>query len=128
MELPKLNNVPAVARVQRLTSKPALKDAIWRHHGIATLICAELDITYAQFHRAVRKWGLEEDVRNAKQDLMERAYAEISAILESSKSESSRLKAAELVLRQRGGQAATEVTVNRDGDVDIRTIFGIGDK
>ena len=55
------------------TDKEGLKDCIWRNHGIITLCCHELDISYCQFWQAVRRWELLEELEKAKKLLMDKA-------------------------------------------------------
>ncbi len=74
-------------------------ELIWKHHGISTLICAELDVNYCQLWAALRKWELVDELRKAKESFIDEAHKTIFDVMQSSKSESNRLKAAELVLR-----------------------------
>lgn len=125
MTLPSLNNLPAVAPVKKLTNKKQLQETIWESHGILTIICAKLNLTYHQCHNAIKKWGLEEDLRQAKEALISEAEQAIFDALHS-KSESIRMKAAELVMRTCQPRQGAEVIIkNGDAETTVKAIFGI---
>lgn len=82
----------------QLVNKEQLTKIIYAFHGIVPTICHALEVTEHGFWVAVGKWDLKEVVEDAKRGLVEQALKVLSDSLES-KSESTRLRAAELVLR-----------------------------
>lgn len=107
------------------TDKEGLKDCIWRNHGIVTLCCHELDLTYCQFYQAARRWDLMEDLKKAKEMLLDKAKSVLFDSLDS-KSESTRLRAAETVMRHSAPPPSQEVTIKEgEKEIEIRQIFGI---
>ena len=84
--------------VFQLVNKEQLTKIIYAFHGIVPTICQALEVSEHGFWVAVGKWGLKEVVEDAKRGLVEQALKVLSDSLES-KSESTRLRAAELVLR-----------------------------
>lgn len=117
------NTVPSI------TTKEELRELIWKYHGIVTLVCAHLDISYCQFYKAVRNWELMDELKKAKQLFLDKAQAVIFDSLDS-KSESTRLRAAETVMRH-SAPPTQEVTIKEGDDgqkeIQIRQIFGIQD-
>lgn len=117
--------------VPSITTKEELKELIWKYHGIVTLVCTHLDISYCQFYKAVRTWELMDDLKKAKEMFLDKAQAVIFDSLDS-KSETTRLRAAETVIRHSAPQPAQEVTIKEGDDgqkeIQIRQIFGISDE
>ena len=128
MKLPNLRGKkPNKKSVFDLTNKEDFTELIWKCHGIITLVCCELDITYTQFYRALHKWELENELKEAKQAFVSRAEATLYDALDS-KSESTRLRAADTILRYSTPRQTQEITVKSgDTETTIRSIFGIGE-
>lgn len=126
MKLPNLKNKPSNKEsVFDLTTKEAFAELIWKHHGIITLVCAELDINYPQFYKAVRRWKLEEELKKAKETFISEAEATIYEAMKS-KSEGTRLKAADMVLKYSTPKQTQEITVKTgDTETTVKNIFGI---
>lgn len=127
MRLPNLSGIPPnPVPVHKLTTKEGMKELIWKNHGVITLVCLELNISYTQFWRAVHKWGLDDELRAAKQMFVEKAQETLFNALES-KSESTRITAASTILRYSTPRQTQEITVkNGDTETTIKNIFGIG--
>lgn len=127
MKLPNLSGIPPnPTPVNKLITKEGMRELIWKNHGIITLCCIELQISYTQFWRAVHKWDLDDDVKAAKQMFVEKAQETLFNALES-KSEGTRIKAAETILRHCSPQKPTqEITVkNGETETTIKNIFGL---
>lgn len=107
---------------QKMT-KDIFKDLIWKYHGIITLVCMELNINFPQFYRAVDKWDLREELKKAKQAYIDAAEATLFEALDS-KDESTRLRAADTILKYSKPKQGQEIVV-KDGEVSIKSIFGI---
>lgn len=109
-------------------NKDLFKDLIWQCHGIITLVCCELNCSYVQFYRALKKFGLEEELKKAKEAFLSVAEATLFESL-GSKSEGNRLKAASEVLKYCAPHPQQEITVKTGDDgqkeIQIRQIFGI---
>lgn len=115
MKLPNLSGKKKNPKsMSQLTNKDELRELIWKHHGIITLVCCELDCSFTQFYRAVHKWELDEDLKKAKEAFVSAAEATLYESL-SSKSEGTRLKAADMILRHCAPNNGTSVTV-KTGD------------
>lgn len=126
MKLPNLSGLPPnPTPVHKLVTKEQMKELIWKMHGIITLVCLELQISYTQFWRAVHKWELDDEVKAAKQMFVEKAQETLFCALDS-KSEGTRLKAADTILKYSTPRHTQEITVkNGDAETSIKTIFGI---
>lgn len=61
------NTVPSI------TTKEELRELIWKYHGIVTLVCTHLDISYCQFYKAVRTWKLMDELKKAKEMFLDKA-------------------------------------------------------
>ena len=109
-------------------TKESLSETIWRHHGILTLICAELDITYPQLWNQMRKFDLVGDLKRAKETFVSEAEATIYESLKS-KSEAARLKAADLVMKYSTPKTEQTTISVKNGDciTEIRKVFGLED-
>lgn len=115
------NTVPSI------TTKEELRELIWKYHGIVTLVCAHLDISYCQFYKAARKWELMDELKKAKEMFLDKAQAVIFDSLDS-KSETTRLRAAETVMRHSSPPPSQEVKVEtEDSTITVKSIFGIGE-
>lgn len=119
------NTVPSI------TNKEEMRELIWKYHGIVTLVCTHLDISYCQFYKAVRTWELMDELKKAKALFLDKAQAVIFDSLDS-KSETTRLRAAETVMRHSVSPPSQEVTIKEGDDgqkeIQIRQIFGISDE
>lgn len=91
-----------------------MRELIWSCHGIITLVCCQLDVSYTQFWRAVHKWELDEDLKKAKQAFVSAAEATLFEAL-GSKSEGTRLKAADMILKYSTPRQTQEITI-KSGD------------
>ena len=111
-----------------VTDKEGLRALIWQYHGVVSLVCAHLDISYCQFYQAARRWDLMEDLKKAKEMLLDKAKSVLFDSLDS-KSESTRLRAAETVMRHSSPPPFQEVTIKEgEKEIEIRQIFGISDE
>ena len=126
MKLPNLSGKKKNPKsMSQLTNKDELRELIWKHHGIITLVCCELDCSFTQFYRAVHKWELDDDLKKAKEAFVSAAEATLYEAL-SSKSEGTRLKAADTILKYNTPRQSQEITV-KTGDVEttVKQIFGL---
>ena len=128
MKLPNLSGKKRNKKpVHELTDRDGFIELIWRHHGIITLVCCELDISYTQFYRALHKWELEDELKKAKEAFISAAEATLFESLQS-KSEGTRLKAADTILKYSMPRNTQEITVKSgDTETTIKSIFGIGE-
>ena len=126
MKLPDLQGTPKNPKsVFALIDKDSLRDIIWKCHGIITLVCCELDINYPQFYMAVRRYGLEDELKKAKEALISSAEATLYEALDS-KYESTRIKAADTILKYSAPKKQQEITVKNGGtELTVKEIFGI---
>lgn len=82
-------------------------------------------MNYPQFWRAIRKWGLEEELKRAKEAYLDKAQKVLIDSMDS-ESEITRLKAAEVALKYSTPKSAQEITVrNGDTETTVRSIFGV---
>lgn len=126
MKLPNLSRIPPnPTPVHKLITKDEFKELIWKNHGIITLCCAELSISYPQFYRALHKWELEDELKKAKEAFISAAEATLFESLQS-KSEGTRLKAADAILKYSTPRHTQEITI-KSGDVEtsVKSIFGV---
>ena len=114
------NTVPSI------TTKEELKELIWKYHGIVTLVCNHLDISYCQFYKAARTWELMDDLKQAKSMFLDKAQSVIFDSLDS-KSESTRLRAAETVMRHSAPPSQEVKVETEDSTITVKSIFGIGE-
>lgn len=126
MKLPNLSGKKKNPRsIFELTDKESLKELIWKNHGIVTLVCCELNCSYTQFYRAVHKWELDDELKRAKQAFVSAAEATLFEAL-NSKSEGTRLKAADTILKYSTPRSGQEITIKSgDNETTIKQIFGI---
>ena len=126
MKLPNLSGKKRNKKpVHELIDRDGFIELIWRHHGIITLVCCELDISYPQFYRALHKWELEDELKKAKEAFISAAEATLFESLQS-KSEGTRLKAADTILKYSTPRHTQEITI-KSGDVEtsVKSIFGV---
>ena len=128
MKLPNLSGKKRNKKsIFEITDKERFVDLIWKHHGIITLVCCELDINYPQFYYALRKWELEDELKKAKEAFISAAEATLFESLQS-KSEGTRLKAADTIIKYSMPRNTQEITVKSgDTETTIKSIFGIGE-
>lgn len=126
MKLPNLSGKKRNKKpVHELTDRDGLIELIWKHHGIITLVCCELDISYTQFYRAVHKWELEDELKKAKEAFISAAEATLFESLQS-KSEGTRLKAADTILKYSTPRHTQEITIKSgDTETTVKQIFGV---
>ena len=126
MKLPNLSGKKRNKKpVHELTDRDGLIELIWKHHGIITLVCCELDISYTQFYRAVHKWELEDELKKAKEAFISAAEATLFESLQS-KSEGTRLKAADTILKYSTPRHTHEITIKSgDTETTVKQIFGV---
>jgi hypothetical protein len=126
MNLPNLSGKGGNKKsIFELTDKEKFKELIWRCHGIITLVCCQLDCSYTQFYRALHKWELDDELKAAKQAFVSAAEATLFESL-NSKSEGSRLKAADMILKYSTPRQTQEITVKTgDTETTVKQIFGL---
>lgn len=126
MKLPNLSGKKRNRKpVHELIDRDGLIELIWKHHGIITLVCCELDISYTQFYRAVHKWELDEELKQAKKAFISAAEATLFESLQS-KSEGTRLKAADTILKYSTPRQTQEITIKTgDAETTVKQIFGV---
>ena len=126
MKLPNLSGKKRNKKpVHELIDRDGFIELIWKHHGIITLVCCELDISYTQFYRAVHKWELEDELKKAKEAFISAAEATLFESLQS-KSEGTRLKAADTILKYSTPRHTQEITIKSgDTETTVKQIFGV---
>lgn len=126
MKLPNLSGKGGNKKsIFELTDKESFKELIWRCHGIITLVCCQLNCSYTQFYRALHKWELGDELKAAKQAFVSAAEATLFESL-NSKSEGSRLKAADMILKYSTPRQTQEITVKTgDTETTVKQIFGL---
>lgn len=60
---------PKLPALWKRCSKEEFMDLIDKKMGVVTSCCNELDCTFTQFYSAVKHWGLQEHLTNAKEAL-----------------------------------------------------------
>ena len=119
--------------VYKRYSREEVEKVIEDNYGIVTIICDLLDCTANQFYKAVDKYGLREELKEAKNNLV--GVAE-KAILECLRSENEnvKLKSAEITLKSLGKdtwsqtpqvQITQNVVSDEEKKIEIKNIFGI---
>lgn len=126
MKLPNLSGKKRNKKpVHELIDRDGFIELIWKHHGIITLVCCELDISYPQFYRALHKWELEDELKKAKEAFISAAEATLFESLQS-KSEGTRLKAADTILKYSTPRHTQEITIKSgDTETTVKQIFGV---
>lgn len=61
---------PRLPSLCRRYSEDEIRDSIERHFGVVTAICNDLDCTYSQFYKAVKKLDLQDFLAVAKRNLI----------------------------------------------------------
>ena len=113
--------------------KEEVEKIIEDNYGIVTLICGLLDCTAKQFYKAVDKWGLRDELKEAKQSLVGIAEKAILDCLRSD-NENIKLKSAEITLKSLGKdtwsqtpqvQIQQNIVSDEEKKIEIKNIFGI---
>lgn len=127
------NNLqPKLPPLKDRYTKEQIKTCIEKHYGVVTRICNELDCTYAQFYKTIKQLGLQEDLTEAKKNLVSLAEKTLLEAL-ASVDEKTRVDVAKYILKTQGKvfgwnegpQIAQQINVQ--GEVSIKEIFGIDD-
>lgn len=113
-------------------TKEQLEECIDRHLGVVTSICNDLDCTYSQFYKAVKHYGLDGKIAEARKAIVAEAEGALMEALRS-RDERLRLDAAKYTLSRLGKDAgwgdvpmAVAVEVSKDEKAQaIRAIFGL---
>ena len=122
--------LPAVYKRYR---KEEVEKVIEENYGIITLICSILDCTAKQFYKAVDKYGLREELKEAKNNLVSVAEKAIFDCLRS-QNENIKLKSAEITLKSLGKdtwsqapqvQIQQNIVTDEEKKIEIKNIFGI---
>ena len=127
---------PKLPPLDQRYSREQLEECIERQYGIVTAICNELDCTYSQFYKAVKKLQLQTELAAAKKNLCSMAEQVILNAL-ASPDEKTRIDAAKYTLSRVGKDlgwgdapfAAVQVEVSpTEKAAQIRAVFGIPPK
>ena len=127
------NNLqPKLPPLKDRYTKEQIKTCIEAHYGVVTRICNELDCTYSQFYKTIKQLGLQEDLAEAKKNLVSLAEKTLLEAL-ASVDEKTRVDVAKYILKTQGKafgwnegpQIAQQINVQ--GEVSIKEIFGIDD-
>ena len=119
--------------LEKRYTKEEVEQIIEEHYGILTIICALLDCTPKQFYKAIDKWNLREELKDAKNNLVGVAEKAILDCLRS-ENENIKLKSAEITLKSLGKDTwsqtpQVQITQNLVSDeekkIEIKNIFGI---
>lgn len=110
-------------------TKEQVEEAIYKHSGLTYDICVELDCTPKQLFMKIDKYGLREEMHNARKHLVAKAESTLAELLASS---NDKLKAevAKFILERLGrdegwGQNPQIVQQIDTTDGSIKQIFGI---
>ena len=132
--LPKIFNKNSVLpAVYKRYTKEEVEKVIEDNYGIVTIICNLLDCTAKQFYKAVDKYGLRDELKEAKQSLVGVAEKAILDCLRS-ENENIKLKSAEITLKSLGKdtwsqtpqvQITQNVVSDEEKKIEIKNIFGI---
>ena len=119
--------------LEKRYTKEEVEQIIEENYGILTIICALLDCTPKQFYKAIDKWNLREELKDAKNNLVGVAEKAILDFLRS-ENENIKLKSAEITLKSLGKDTwsqtpQVQITQNLVSDeekkIEIKNIFGI---
>ena len=64
------NLKPKLPPLKDRYTKEQIETCIEKHYGVVTRICNELDCTYSQFYKAVKSFGLDQMLADAKKNLV----------------------------------------------------------
>ena len=133
-KLPKIFNKNSVLpAVYKRYTKEEIEKVIEENYGIVTIICNLLDCTAKQFYKAVDKYGLREELKEAKNNLVSVAEKAILDCLRS-ENENIKLKSAEITLKSLGKdtwsqtpqvQIQQNIVSDEEKKIEIKNIFGI---
>ena len=133
-KLPKIFNKNSVlTAVYKRYTKEEVEKVIEDNYGIVTLICNLLDCTAKQFYKAVDKYGLRDELKEAKNNLVSVAEKAILDCLRS-ENENIKLKSAEITLKSLGKdtwsqapqvQIQQNIVSDEEKKIEIKNIFGI---
>lgn len=138
-ELPPMNVPARLPPLWKRYSKAEISASIEKNYGIITLICNTLDCSYSQFYSCIKKYNLEEFLKQQKQNLVSMAEKTILNAMTQQENLQLALKAAEITLKSRfaqdngwgTGPAQTQVNIGKLDDnaakIQINQIFGIND-
>lgn len=121
---------PKLPALHKRISKSDFVQCIEQNCGITTAICNKLDCSYAQYWYAVKKWHLEEFVKEQRNQLVSIAENVMSELL-NSKDERIRFQTANYILKTQGANQGWSEPKNitqidaTNGTVSIKQIFGI---
>ena len=119
--------------LEKRYEKEEVEKVIEENYGILTIICGLLDCTPKQFYKAIDKWNLREDLKEAKNNLVGVAEKAILDCLRS-QNENIKLKSAEITLKSLGKdtwsqnpqvQITQNVVSDEEKKIEIKNIFGI---
>ena len=133
-KLPKIFNKNSVLpAVYKRYTKEEVEKVIEDNYGIVTIICNLLDCTAKQFYKAVDKYGLRDELKEAKNNLVSVAEKAILDCLRS-ENENIKLKSAEITLKSLGKdtwsqnpqvQIQQNIVSDEEKKIEIKNIFGI---
>lgn len=119
--------------LEKRYTREELERVIEENYGILTIICPILDCTPKQLYRAIDKWNLREELKEAKNNLVGVAEKAILDCLRS-ENENIKLKSAEITLKSLGKdtwsqtpqvQITQNVVSDEEKKIEIKNIFGI---
>ena len=119
--------------IEKRYTREELERVIEENYGILTIICPILDCTPKQLYRAIDKWNLREELKEAKNNLVGVAEKAILDCLRS-ENENIKLKSAEITLKSLGKdtwsqtpqvQITQNVVSDEEKKIEIKNIFGI---
>lgn len=115
------------ARARDIVTKEQMVALIWLCHGLTPLICAHLGVTENHLLPDIRRWGLEDIMKEARAGIEDEAYKVLLDSL-NSKQENNRIRAADIILKQSRPASQQQVVVKTDdSEIAVKTIFGLGD-
>ena len=133
-KLPKIFNKNSVLpAVYKRYTKEEIEKVIEDNYGIVTIICDLLDCTAKQLYKAVDKYGLRDELKEAKNNLVSVAEKAILDCLRS-ENENIKLKSAEITLKSLGKdtwsqnpqvQIQQNIVSDEEKKIEIKNIFGI---
>lgn len=127
------NLKPKLPPLKDRYTKEQIETCIEKHYGVVTRICNELDCTYSQFYKAVKSFGLDQMLADAKKNLVSLAEQTLFEALSSS-DEKTRVDVAKYTLSRLGkdygwsDNSNFQVAVNVDAEqkkAQILAVFGI---
>ena len=119
--------------LEKRYTKEEVEKVIEENYGILTIICPILDCTPKQFYKAIDKWNLREELKEAKNNLVGVAEKAILDCLRS-ENENIKLKSAEITLKSLGKETWSQtpqvqiqqnIVSDEEKKIEIKNIFGI---